>query len=106
MGARTEHTPGTFSYDDLSTTDPDAAKAFYGELFGWGFDDQEVGEGVVYTTCRIDGATVCAVSAQIEQERQIGVPPHWNRAGSRYAPILRAPSSLCGRDSWRTESRP
>ena len=32
MGARTEHTPGTFSYVDLSTTDPEAAKAFYGEL--------------------------------------------------------------------------
>ena len=78
MGARTEHTPGTFSYVDLSTTDPDAAKAFYGELFGWDFDDQEVGEGMVYTTCRIDGATVCAVSTQMEQERQMGVPPHWN----------------------------
>ena len=78
MVARTEHTPGTFSYVDLSTTDPDAAKAFYGELFGWGFDDQEVGEAMVYTTCRIDGATVCAISAQMEQERQMGVPPHWN----------------------------
>ena len=45
MGARTEHTPGTFSYVDLSTTDPDAAKAFYGELFGWGFDDQGSAKG-------------------------------------------------------------
>jgi predicted enzyme related to lactoylglutathione lyase len=78
MGARTEYTPGTFSYVDLSTTDPDAAKLFYGELFGWGFDDQEVGDGMVYTTCRVDGATACAISAQMEQERQMGVPPHWN----------------------------
>ena len=45
MGTRTEHAPGTFSYVDLSTTDPDGAKAFYGELFGWDFDDQEVGDG-------------------------------------------------------------
>ena len=57
MGTRTEHAPGTFSYVDLSTTDPDGAKAFYGELFGWDFDDQEVGDGMVYTNCRIEGAT-------------------------------------------------
>ena len=78
MGTRTEHAPGTFSYVDLSTTDPDGAKAFYGELFGWDFDDQEVGDGMVYTNCRIEGATAGAISGQMEQERRMGVPPHWN----------------------------
>ena len=78
MGTRTEHAPGTFSYVDLSTTDPDGAKAFYGELFGWDFDDQEVGDGMVYTNCRIEGATAGAISGQMEQERRMAVPPHWN----------------------------
>ncbi|MEA2398499.1 MAG: uncharacterized protein QOK25_2055, partial [Thermoleophilaceae bacterium] len=35
MGERTQYTPGTFCWTDLSTTDQDAAKAFYAALFGW-----------------------------------------------------------------------
>ena len=45
MGERTSHAPGTFSWVDLSTTDPGAAKGFYGDLFGWEFDDLPVGDG-------------------------------------------------------------
>jgi predicted enzyme related to lactoylglutathione lyase len=32
MGKRTSYEPGTFSWVELSTTDPEAAKAFYGGL--------------------------------------------------------------------------
>jgi uncharacterized protein len=78
MGERTSHAPGTFSWADLSTTDPAAAKGFYGSLFGWDFDDRPVGDGQVYTMCRVDGHDVCALSAQQEQERSMGIPPHWN----------------------------
>ena len=34
MSERTEYAPGEFCWVDLSTTDVDAAKAFYGELLG------------------------------------------------------------------------
>jgi uncharacterized protein len=78
MGERTSHEPGTFSWVDLSTSDSADAKRFYGGLFGWTFDDLPVGDGVVYTMCRIDGKSVCAISAQQEQERSQGIPPHWN----------------------------
>ncbi|HEX8741614.1 MAG TPA: VOC family protein [Thermoleophilaceae bacterium] len=78
MGERTEYTPGTFSWADLSTTDPDDAKRFYGGLFGWGFDDLPVDGGATYTMCTLDGATVAALSGQREDERSAGVPPHWN----------------------------
>jgi predicted enzyme related to lactoylglutathione lyase len=78
MGERTSHPPGTFSWIDLSTTDAGGAKAFYGGLFGWAFDDQPVGDGIVYTMCLLDGRAVCAISAQQEQERSQGIPPHWN----------------------------
>ena len=44
MGKRTEHAPGTFSWIELSTSDPEAAKGFYGELFGWEVDDLPVGD--------------------------------------------------------------
>jgi predicted enzyme related to lactoylglutathione lyase len=78
MGKRTEHAPGTFSWVDLATTDPDGAKRFYGSLFDWEYDDQDVGDGAIYTMVKVDGAGACAISGQIEQEREMGVPPHWN----------------------------
>jgi uncharacterized protein len=35
MGERTSYPPGTFSWTELVTSDADAAKTFYGSLFGW-----------------------------------------------------------------------
>ena len=78
MGERTSHAPGTFSWVDLSTSDPAGAKRFYGGLFGWTFDDLPVGDDIVYTMCQIDRKSVCAISGQREEERSQGVPPHWN----------------------------
>ncbi len=46
MAERTKYSPGTFSWADLSTTDQDGAKQFYGGLFGWDADDQPVGDGM------------------------------------------------------------
>jgi len=39
MAERTSYPPGTFSWVDLQTTDPDAAKSFYGDLLGWTYED-------------------------------------------------------------------
>jgi predicted enzyme related to lactoylglutathione lyase len=78
MGERTEYTPGTFSWTDLSTTDQDAAKAFYSGLFGWEADDRPVGDGIVYSMMLLDGKAVAAISPQPQQQRDAGVPPTWN----------------------------
>jgi uncharacterized protein len=78
MAQRTQYTPGTFCWTDLTTTDQDAAKAFYGELFGWELTDIPVGDGVHYTMAAIDGRQVGAISPQPEQQRDAGVPPAWN----------------------------
>ena len=78
MGERTNYTPGTFSWTDLSTTDQAAAKRFYGELFGWQANDMPAGEGVVYSMMSIDGNYVAAIAPQPEQQRQAGAPPIWN----------------------------
>lgn len=78
MGERTQYTPGTFCWTDLTTTDQDAAKAFYGELFGWNAVDNEVGDGVYYSMMEIDGKPVGAISPQQQQQRDAGVPPTWN----------------------------
>jgi predicted enzyme related to lactoylglutathione lyase len=78
MGERTSHAPGTFSWADVTTTDQDAAKAFYTGLFGWEADDQPVGDGVYYSMMRLDGKNVAAISPQPQQQREAGVPPLWN----------------------------
>lgn len=78
MALRTEHAPGTFSWCDLSTTDQDGAKAFYGELFGWEAEDMPVGDGAVYSMMSREGKHVAAISAQPQQQRDAGVPPMWN----------------------------
>src|SRR5581483_10502312 len=78
MGERTKYTPGTFSWTDLNTTDQGAAKTFYGGLFGWEFEDNPAGEGVVYAMAKLDGKYVAAISPQPEQQPQAGVPPAWS----------------------------
>src|SRR5438445_7860096 len=78
MGERTQYTPGTFCWTDLTTTDQGAAKAFYSGLFGWEAEDLPVGEGVFYSMMRIGGKDVAAISPQPQQQRDAGVPPTWN----------------------------
>jgi predicted enzyme related to lactoylglutathione lyase len=78
MGERTNYTPGTFCWTDLTTTDQNAAKAFYGELFGWEAIDNPVGDGVVYSMMMVGGKAVAAISPQPQQQRDAGVPPVWN----------------------------
>jgi len=71
MAERTSYPPGTFSWAELATSDADAAKAFYGELFGWSYDDNPIGDGQVYTMAQRDGGTAAALF-------QTDQPPHWN----------------------------
>jgi len=78
MGERTKYTPGTFSWTDLSTTDQDAAKQFYGQLFGWSAVDNDVGEGMVYSMMQVDGKDVAAISPQMQEQRDAGQPPVWS----------------------------
>ena len=72
-----QHTPGMFSWADLSTTDAAGAKQFYGNLFGWGYDDQSAGPGMTYTMCLCEGETAAALFPQREAEKQMGLPAHW-----------------------------
>jgi uncharacterized protein len=76
MGERTGYTPGTFSWTDLTTTDQQGAKAFYGGLFGWIAEDMPVGGDAYYSIQRKDGKEVAAISPQPQPEA--GIPPAWN----------------------------
>jgi uncharacterized protein len=78
MGERTSYTNGTFSWVENATHDQDGAKSFYATLFGWQYDDRPVGEGIVYSMAQLDGKNVAAITPQMQDEREQGVPPHWN----------------------------
>ncbi|HEY4452072.1 MAG TPA: VOC family protein [Solirubrobacteraceae bacterium] len=78
MGERKRYAPGTFSWSELSTTDQDGAKAFYGALFGWEADDRPLGDGAVYSMMALDGHHVGAITGQPQQQRDAGVPALWN----------------------------
>ena len=78
MGERTSYAPGTFSWVELSTTDPNAAKSFYTGLFGWQPEDNPMPGDGVYTMLNVRGKPAAAMYSQMEQERAAGIPPHWN----------------------------
>ncbi len=67
-------TTGKFNWADLTTTDPKAAKAFYGELFGWTSEDQPAGESQVYTLFSKDGKQVTGGG---EAPPDQPMPPSW-----------------------------
>jgi predicted enzyme related to lactoylglutathione lyase len=78
VAERTSYSPGTFSWTDLTTPNQEAAKVFYGELFGWEPDDQPIGDGVYYSLMKLGGKDVAAISPQPQQQRDAGAPPVWN----------------------------
>ncbi len=79
MPERTSHPHGTPSWVDLSTTDPVAAKAFYGDLFGWTWDDQALPDSDdVYAMAQKGGRAVAAIAGQQPDMAAAGVPPMWN----------------------------
>lgn len=73
----TQAAPGRFCWPELSTTDPAAAKAFYGALLGWAATDDSSDAGT-YTLLRLRGLDVAALYQQRPDEKAHGVPPHWN----------------------------
>jgi uncharacterized protein len=91
---------GVFVWDELVTSDVDAAKAFYGEVFGWTANDSDMGGGFTYTVFK-RGEDDAAGAMPLGE---IPAPPHWlpylatddvdataARAGELGATILREP---------------
>jgi predicted enzyme related to lactoylglutathione lyase len=63
---------------DLQTTDQAAAKAFYGGVFGWTYDDQPMDAGAVYSIAKIGDGQVAAIAPQSPELKAAGAPPMWN----------------------------
>jgi uncharacterized protein len=64
---------GVFVWDELHTSDVDAAKTFYGDVFGWSARDMDMGT-MTYTMFERAGGGDAAGCAPLEG---VQAPPHW-----------------------------
>ncbi len=78
MAFTEKHSPGSFCWVELGTSDQPGAKAFYGALFGWQFVDSPMGPGDFYTTFKLEGRKAAACFTLRPDEAKMGIPPHWN----------------------------
>lgn len=69
----TTYAEGTPSWVDLGTSDPAGARAFYGGLFGWEFDEGQA-EFSNYTNARLRGQRVAGIGGEPAPE---GMPTAW-----------------------------
>ncbi|MDH3196800.1 MAG: VOC family protein [Candidatus Krumholzibacteria bacterium] len=73
----TQHTPNTFCWPELLTSDADSARRFYQALLGWDFVENPVGEGQVYVMAQLREKNVGAMYQQNAEQRKQGIPSHW-----------------------------
>lgn len=97
FGAGLVDEPGAFAWNDLVTTDPDAAAAFYGEVLGWqavhetGAAPAGPWSGETWSW-QLDGRTVAGMTAVDAADLVLhspaagGSPPRW--AGPRWEVTL------------------
>ena len=66
---------GAFYWNELMTRDADQAKAFYGAVCGWSFQEMEV-DGIDYILAMVGEQPVGGIFAMSGPEFE-GVPEHW-----------------------------
>ncbi len=65
---------GVFVWDELMTSDIEAAKRFYGDVFGWSAADMAMGADFTYTMFKRTGGEDVAGAMALGE---IPAPPHW-----------------------------
>jgi predicted enzyme related to lactoylglutathione lyase len=87
-GAQVVNEPGAWAMSQLNTRDPEGAKAFYGEVFGWTTETFDLGD-LEITLWRVPGYVggepqqpvsreVVATMAPMGGQFPDDVPPHWS----------------------------
>ena len=74
IGAEVVNAPGALSLNQLNTSDPEGAEAFYGGLFGWRFEKQPGTEQDYWGIYRDDRLN----AGMLKMGPEFGpAPPHW-----------------------------
>lgn len=74
-GAGIVNEPGTFSWNELITTDIDGSKTFYKAVFAWDAETHGEGPGA-YTEFKLDGQSVAGMMAK-GSDMPAEMPPNW-----------------------------
>ena len=69
-------THGAFSWNELMTTDPEAALKFYQPLFGWTIEKMTM-PGMVYNVVKTSDASVGGIMKLPKEAAAGGMPPTW-----------------------------
>jgi predicted enzyme related to lactoylglutathione lyase len=88
-GAQLVNEPGTWNFSELNTRDPDAAKDFYGALFGWETQTIE-GGGAEFTFLRLRGYGDFLESLDPgirKHQRETGAPEGFDDAVAWFRPM-------------------
>jgi predicted enzyme related to lactoylglutathione lyase len=75
-GAELVNEPGTVGWNELSTRDPETAKAFYSAVFGWAPNDLEMEDGSTYTEWRVEDQPVGGM-LDMRGRMPDEIPSHW-----------------------------
>jgi predicted enzyme related to lactoylglutathione lyase len=75
IGASLVNAHGALTWNELGTSDVEAAKAFYGELFGWTYEDMEIEGQGQYSIIQRGDHSNGGIGAQSPMEQ--GAPPNW-----------------------------
>jgi predicted enzyme related to lactoylglutathione lyase len=77
VGAEIVNEPGALSWNEVNTRDTAAAKDFYGSVFGWDFEDNDMGEMGTYTTLKLAGEMVGGMFDMVGRGVPEEIPAHW-----------------------------
>ena len=79
MTTMTSYPHSVPSWIDLATPDPAASKDFYGELFGWDYEEEPTDqEGVHYVMARKGGHSAAGMMQLSDEMAASGMPPVWS----------------------------
>ncbi len=75
VGAEIVKESNAVVWNELNTRDPEAAKSFYGAVFGWGFEEREFETGT-YASIKVGEDSIGGM-IDITGRAPDEVPPHW-----------------------------
>jgi predicted enzyme related to lactoylglutathione lyase len=75
-GAELANEPGSLSWNENQTRDPERAAKFYSDVFGYEIEEAQMGEGPPYRVLKVDGRGVAGMMAMTPQ--MADVPPNWS----------------------------
>lgn len=74
-GASRVNDTGCFTWNELGTKDPATAATFFADLFGWTYDEMDMGGGEIYRTIKLGDRMNGGIRGQTE--REAAVPANW-----------------------------